>query len=224
VFFVPAGVRQSIYRRMRRQKQTRSSRAGIILVVLLLGLAWVWVLNRRVPNSDGDPQWRPQARAADWKCIVIHHSATPSGCAQRFDAAHRRRGWNELGYHFVIGNGTDTADGAVEVGSRWQQQKAGAHCKTPDGFYNQRGIGICLVGDFEKHPPTPAQLASLQRLVRHLCQQWSIAPGNIYSHGQVTGRTACPGRYLNLQVVQQGVSHLPPAAMGTHRDEDPEDE
>jgi 5-methylcytosine-specific restriction endonuclease McrA len=37
-----------------------------------------------------------------------------------FDRSHRDKGWDELGYHFVIGNGTSSGDGVVEVGTRWQ--------------------------------------------------------------------------------------------------------
>ncbi|MFQ5589758.1 MAG: peptidoglycan-binding protein, partial [Phycisphaerae bacterium] len=51
-----------------------------------------------------------------WTTIVIHHSATETGGASLFDRFHRKRGWDGLGYHFVIGNGTDTPDGLIEVG------------------------------------------------------------------------------------------------------------
>ena len=77
-------------------------------------------------------------------------------------------GWDELGYHFVIGNGRGTPDGMIEVGSRWHKQKHGAHCKTPDNYFNNHGIGICLVGDFTKRRPSAAQMASLEQLVRFL--------------------------------------------------------
>ena len=33
-----------------------------------------------------------------------------------------------------IGNGSDTVDGQIEVGSRWVKQKVGAHAKTPDNW------------------------------------------------------------------------------------------
>src|SRR5271165_7120164 len=43
-----------------------------------------------------------------WEFIVIHHSATRTGDAEIFDAAHRARGMiNGLAYHFVIDNGSD---------------------------------------------------------------------------------------------------------------------
>lgn len=127
---------------------------------------------------------------------MIHHSATDAGCAAEFDQAHRARGWDELGYHFVIGNGTDTPDGAIEVGSRWNTQKHGAHCKTPDNFYNDHGIGICLVGNFEHARPTPAQMESLVRLLRWLVDTCDLTVADIGVHGEITGKTLCPGRYF----------------------------
>ncbi|MCK4602755.1 MAG: hypothetical protein KAU28_09835, partial [Phycisphaerae bacterium] len=51
-----------------------------------------------------------------WRYIVIHHSATARGNAAVFDKSHRRRGYDELGYHFVIDNGAGGPDGNVEVG------------------------------------------------------------------------------------------------------------
>jgi hypothetical protein len=93
--------------------------------------------------TPGIPRdWAPAAKAVAWQWIVIHHSATTTGGAAAFDKMHRAKGWDELGYHFVIGNGTDTRDGQVEVGSRWPRQKWGAHAKTPDNRFNDFGIGI----------------------------------------------------------------------------------
>src|SRR3569623_1949312 len=48
--------------------------------------------------SAGTPrEWIPNAPARPWRYIVIHHSDTPDGNAAKFDAAHRAKGWDELG-------------------------------------------------------------------------------------------------------------------------------
>jgi hypothetical protein len=142
-----------------------------------------------------------------WTTIVIHHSATHRGGARSFDKNHREsRGWDELGYHFVIGNGTDTPNGYVEVGSRWHKQKHGAHCKTPSNYYNDHGIGICLVGNFESAPPSRNQMASLVHLVRFLSQACGIPPERITTHRHVNGKTKCPGRYFSLAEVHRALS------------------
>jgi len=149
----------------------------------------------RLPEHD--PAWEIHVPARPWRYIVIHHSATDRGSAASFDHWHRHHnGWDELGYHFVIGNGTGSPDGAVEVGSRWPKQKHGAHCKVGDDeTYNEFGIGICLVGNFEKHRPTEAQMASLARLVDYLRVRFHISDDHIFGHGDVDD-TRCPGRYF----------------------------
>lgn len=147
-----------------------------------------------------EPAWMPPGGISNrWTDIVVHHSASDTGGAAAFDRHHRMvNKWDELGYHFVIGNGSQTGNGAVEVGSRWTKQKHGAHCKTADNYYNDHGIGICLVGNFDRRQPTPQQLASLERLVRFLQQQCNIPAKRIRTHGGVTAKTACPGRNFSI--------------------------
>ena len=141
--------------------------------------------------------WTPKAAPRPWRWIVIHHSATAAGSATEFDRSHRARGWDELGYHFVINNGRGGKDGLVEIGSRWTKQKWGAHCKTPDNRYNDFGVGICLVGNFENGRPTAAQLASLQKLVVFLSDTYGVGPADVIGHGEAPGtNTACPGKAL----------------------------
>lgn len=145
--------------------------------------------------------WAPTVPARDWKWIVIHHSASDSGGALLFDQWHRKRGWDELGYHFVIDNGDGLPDGRVEVGSRWYKQKQGAHAKSPTGEYNERGIGICLVGNFEKGQPTEAQLESLAKLTSFLSREYDIPQQRIIGHRDVNHTTLCPGKNLSLEQV-----------------------
>ena len=137
-----------------------------------------------------------------WRYIIVHHSATDGGSARTFDVAHRHRGWDELGYHFVITNGAGGSDGVVEVGSRWRKQKWGAHCGgTPDNEYNNHGIGICLVGDFTRRMPSARQLSALKRLVTFLIRVYSVPPENVMGHRDGPNcATACPGELLHRYV------------------------
>jgi hypothetical protein len=151
------------------------------------------------PRSlSGTPAgWEPTVSPRPWRWIVVHHSGTRTGSAAAFDNWHRNGNhWDELGYHFVIGNGTGSGDGQIEIGGRWVKQKHGAHCRVGnDQTYNQTGIGICLVGDFEKTSPTPAQMASLAYLVEWLSARFAIADNHIIGHRAVDD-TRCPGRYF----------------------------
>lgn len=152
--------------------------------------------------------WRSRQTPRDWHWIVIHHSASDSGSAATFDQWHRQRGWDELGYHFVIDNGEGLPDGRVEVGGRWYKQKQGAHAKSPSGEYNDRGIGICLVGNFEKTAPTADQWQSLVRLVAYLAREYDIPESRIIAHHDVNSQTLCPGKNLNLEQLRHDVAHI----------------
>jgi N-acetylmuramoyl-L-alanine amidase len=158
------------------------------------------------PRADIPREWIPAAPVNPWRWIVVHHSATPTGSAAVFDREHRQKGWDELGYHFVIGNGTLTADGQVEVGSRWPKQKWGAHAKTADNRFNDYGIGICLVGNFEIDRPTPAQLRAATKLVTYLMETYHIPPQNVLGHGE-TKPTDCPGRNLPVAWMRDEAAH-----------------
>ena len=54
------------------------------------------------------------------------------------------------------------ADGEIQPTFRWQQQLAGAHAGSRD--YNEHGIGICLIGNFDEQAPTDRQLAAVGEL------------------------------------------------------------
>ncbi len=165
-------------------------------------------LPRPSQKPPGDPAWFPRTGkiSGRWTTVVVHHSATPTGNARSFDRAHRDKGWDELGYHFVIGNGTTSGDGVVEVGGRWHTQKHGAHCKTPDNYFNDHGIGICLVGDFTKTKPTQRQMASLRRLTAFLCDQCHIPDSRVTTHGLVTNKTQCPGRNFPIMSLRRSLA------------------
>lgn len=128
-----------------------------------------------------------------WKYIIVHHSATESGNSIEFNNAHLKRGWKGIGYHFVIDNGTrGKAPGQIETSPRWINQQDGAHCKAAG--MNEKGIGICLVGNFSKDEVSDRQLSSLVYLVNKLKKFYNIPSNHILGHGQVPGaQTECPG-------------------------------
>ncbi len=174
-----------------------------------------WMISRRTADGLFSRQPLPESFAhpdvphAPWKYLVLHHSGTASGSVQTIHAQHIRRRdssgnpWKGIGYHFVIGNGSGMQDGAVEPTFRWKQQLHGAHAG--NALYNARGIGICLIGNFENVPPTPAQLSSLQTLLVQLCSRCQINPADILGHSAVR-RTACPGRLFPLQQLKHTVT------------------
>jgi len=154
----------------------------------------------RAPVADIPVSWRPAKPPRKWKSIVLHHTATEAGSVKSIHAEHLKRTtngkpWLGIGYHFVIGNGKGMADGAVEATFRWRDQLHGAHAGKQ--VQNQHGIGIALVGHFDRQPPSPAQLASLRRLVSHLKTTHAIPATGLIGHGEIK-KTACPGKLFPL--------------------------
>ncbi len=156
-------------------------------------------LERRVARYVADPSrlFQTTGSPRSWKYIILHHSGEANGSLASIDRFHREtNGWDECGYHFVIGNGTESGDGEIEVGSRWPKQKHGAHTK-PQGVqeYNEHGIGICLVGNMNRQPPTAKQIEATRRLIAYLQQHYRVAPRGVTTHGDVHGsHTECPGK------------------------------
>jgi hypothetical protein len=144
----------------------------------------------RAPADRRNPQWQ---------FIVVHNSGTRQGNAKVFDYYHRhvRHMQNGLAYHFVIGNGTSTGNGLIEVGDRWRRQINGGHVHSDN--LNNIALGICLVGDFNRSQPTSAQLQSCEELIRYLRQRCGKV-GNHYMlvkpHREMNPprwATDCPG-------------------------------
>lgn len=105
-----------------------------------------------------------------------------------------------LAYHFVIGNGTKSGDGEIEIGGRWLNQLQGGHVH--DEHVNQIGIGICCVGNYEETKPTPAQLRSFIALVDYLKRAVLKTPVRFVVHREIDpGRTVCPGRNFPISAM-----------------------
>ena len=138
--------------------------------------------------------------------IIVHCSASAWGCAREIRQWHidpKRKGgpFNDIGYQFVIGNGSPrpdltllSLDGQIECGRYLdgdnivEENEVGAHALG----YNRTSIGICLIGK----PFTVAQFDSLKALVLDLCRKFDIKPDNILGHcetesGKAEGKT-CP--------------------------------
>jgi N-acetylmuramoyl-L-alanine amidase len=118
--------------------------------------------------------------------IILHCAATCEG--QQFttndiDRWHKQRGFNKIGYHFVI-----YLDGSVHKGR--DIAEIGAHCLGQ----NANSIGICYIGGLDangkpKDTRTAAQKAALKTLVNDLLVKYPSA--TIHGHNEFANK-ACP--------------------------------
>ena len=136
---------------------------GFSLPFHLFGKRYTYLTSSVRREIDRAPVLRER-----WRFIIVHNSGTRQGNARIFDYYHRnvRRMSNGLAYHFVIGNGTSSGNGEIEVGNRWRRQINGGHVHSD--YLNNISLGICLVGDFNREQPTRAQLDSCEELIRYL--------------------------------------------------------
>lgn len=112
--------------------------------------------------------------------IVVHHSASPSGNVESIRQWHKKRRFDDIGYHYVI-----LHDGTVEKGR--PENLVGAHAM--DNERNWKSIGICLIGEDNF---TEEQIISLKKLLTELCQKYNIK--EIQRHHE-----KCPGIGLDLE-------------------------
>jgi N-acetylmuramoyl-L-alanine amidase len=148
-----------------------------------------------------------------WRTITIHHSAGSYGDIDLLRRVHRQRQHrdpvDEIPYHFLIGNGNGLGLGEVVETGRWRLGIWGAHVSARNMDRNLRGIGICLIGDFETSQLPDPQFHAAVALTRSLMQRFRIPPERVTLHGKTPGEmTLCPGKNFPgtrfMQAISQG--------------------
>ncbi len=186
----------------------------LLLVSLAIGLTTFTVYVLGGGNSDAAETEAPPERNLAFRSIVLHHSGTHGGSATAFERDHRTR-LGGLAYHFIVGNGCGSPDGAVETGYRWRDQIPGPHTKNTAA--NEESIAVCVVGDFTAAPPTLKQVEALLPLLERLCREYGIPAERIRSHQEVDPVTLCPGKGLPAEGIRAAM------ARRLKRDQGPED-
>ncbi|XP_049828073.1 uncharacterized protein LOC126267162 isoform X3 [Schistocerca gregaria] len=126
--------------------------------------------------------------------VIISHSAT-EGCDTQAACTHlirflqtfhiESRGWSDIIYNFLVGG-----DGYVYEGRGWSV--VGAHTFG----YNNRSIGLNMVGTFTKALPSEAQMLALRQLIELGVREGFIAENyKLLGHRQLAN-TESPGTRL----------------------------
>ena len=131
--------------------------------------------------------------------IIVHCSAVRPGqrsSAKDIDRWHRDKGWNGIGYHYVV-----RRDGSMELGRPLEE--VGAHCVG----HNSHSIGICYEGGLDEHGEeadtrTPEQKRALRKLLEELHGRFPKAL--IVGHHDLNPGKKCPcydvvSEYIDLE-------------------------
>ena len=139
-----------------------------------------------------------------WKYIVIHHSAGGYGNIEFLQRVHRERQPKDpidaIPYHYIIGNGKGLGMG--EIASDWRQTYDiwGTHVSARNMDRNYRGIGVCLIGNFERSRVPYKQYKAAVALTKSLMARYWISVENVAGHGYIPGEaTKCPGKRFPMK-------------------------
>ena len=153
-----------------------------------------------VPHMSGEDDPDP-ARNNDAEQIARFHVA-PEGIA--LNGKPTGRNWPGSGYDRVT-----VADGTRQICNDWET--VNYHC----GGSNEISVGNCLVGDFNRYPPTAEQIDSLVQDIIEFNDyraSFGLDRCRIGWHDQLRpGWTTCPGKFFPRQeVVDRVEAHYNP--------------
>lgn len=137
--------------------------------------------------------------------IIVHHTATANSTnytqshafalARSIQNYHmNNNGWSDTGQNLTISRGGYVMEGRHTSLSHLTSRSGwvtSAHCPGQ----NTTGVGIENEGTYTSVQPTAALWNKLVDTCAYICQQFSIAPSQIFGHRDFVA-TACPGNAL----------------------------
>jgi hypothetical protein len=147
-----------------------------------------------VPSVESKPEpvledWDLlKVNSREWDSIIWHHSSTKDGKPVDWEAIDRYHtevnGWSDIGYHF----GVEYVGEEVTVQVGRPLSKSGAHTKG----MNDRAVGICVVGDYDKYKPNKDVLDVCIALGKEVNKELGISIDRNFYHNQFSHKS-CPG-------------------------------
>lgn len=128
----------------------------------------------RLPRS-GAPYARRELEQIEY-LVLSHTAANPNVRLSHIARTHIRYGYPGIVYDFVI----DSAGQVFKVSDLHDVAQ-------PQEAWSERGVNICLVGDFSELPPPIHQLEATSRLCAWLAQNLGIPADKVVGLGEVTG-------------------------------------
>lgn len=134
--------------------------------------------------------------------IIMHDSLTADGTTVSWGAIRKYHievnGWADCGYHF----GLELIGDRYEILTGRMLGREGSHCP---GF-NSRGVGICLIGNFDETLVPEAQWKLAVQFVAHLSWILEIPKQNILGHREAMPNSrTCPHKNFDCVLFREAV-------------------
>lgn len=148
-----------------------------------------------------------QQKTRKWRKVMLHHTAKPDYpvwkkkpdalyWATVIDRVHKAKGWQMIGYHFLI-----MPDGSIVAGR--PLSLVGAHCPK----VNKIAVGVCLFGNFSRYTIDDMpneQYISAWFVLTALLVFYRLQSTDLLFHRQFQP-TDCPGYNLELKAWQKKI-------------------
>ena len=140
--------------------------------------------------------------------IIIHHSLTKDSGTVSWAAIRRYHkdvlGWSNIGYHFgieAVGSPADNIMSTEILIGRFPGD-IGAHCVPRNGD----SIGVCLVGNFDKHGVPIMQWSRAVDLCLWLKRVYPrLLVKNILGHREAQTNRTCPGKNFDMDKFRRDI-------------------
>lgn len=132
--------------------------------------------------------------------LVIHCSATEDNetvswqairkwhMGQHPKSPYRGAPWKDIGYHW----GVEYVNGESEILVGRLPDTQGAHVSG----HNTYCLGVCVVGDFDKYPPSEAVWRKVVGLCRWIVKEFDIK--EVLGHRELDPGKTCPGMKFDI--------------------------
>lgn len=131
--------------------------------------------------------------------LIVHHTERNDDFPAFIEFRHTHyRGWDAIGYHYLIGNVRPyTKNGEIYTGR--SEEFEGAHTLG----HNKNSLGICLIGNFDEVVPSKEQFDSLFSLLGQKMIQHHVPVENVMGHNEFVGvKKSCPGKFVDMDHVR----------------------
>lgn len=155
----------------------------------------------------------------DWEAIRRYHTSwryqgeiisPQKAAALKAQGKKPEAPWSDIGYHL----GVELQGGEIVLQQGRPIGTPGAHCV--EANMNRRSIGICIVGNFDKAPPSLKKLTFLRSVIAGLKIKYGIPPDHVIGHrdaGMMAGYDwrkgqfkTCPGSLFPMDTLRDMLS------------------